>query len=530
MRRADVDAAIASLDASLAVRPGLLTKANEDVQVVYALGMRAFLRASRGDEEGAAADARAVVASPSASGEALGFAAVADLVRLERAGGSHDREAARAHLRDAAPLLFEATGARERAIVRAYQRMLREGHASVYRVAAVREPEPPEGEEPALADWMSKVLPEAAAFVAAPPSPRSHRADAPAEASRPPSPSALRAVAAAREAAKARAPGTAAKAGRVVALWVLLILLLMAVWQLLTPDRQRVHEAPSPVDVQPLLSVGALFPLLFAGLFVAVFAWQILAGRRDARQLVRAQALVARGWLDDATAVLDPLTKGKRAMGAATAHLMLAQIAQRRSDLAAALQQTDLGIARLHAPAMRAASADQLLPGLIEERAVVLAAQGRPDEADAELAGLVEPYPFIERARLRVRLVQLARGGRLSDAALLAARHERDWALSRRDELLVDVLLAGAMPETIGAAEVLRVKEELRGYPEGRRWLETVAPAALAALEGAPEVATDPEPASDRESERDAAAAAEAEAEGEAEAALGARGAARRLG
>src|SRR5262245_51029622 len=75
-----------------------------------------------------------------------------------------------------------------------------------------------------------------------------------------------------------------------------------------------------------------------------------------------------------------------------------------------------------------------------------------------------------------------AREGDIAGAARLTER-DADVPLNARDELLADVCRAAVSPATAGAGEVERLREELRIEAASRRWLSTIAPAALAAFE-----------------------------------------------
>ena len=104
--------------------------------------------------------------SPSAPAEALARAEVAEAIALERSG---DREALAAHLAEKRALLLDSTAPRERAVVRAYQRMLRAPKSSVYRRSASRDaPAAAAADgEPTVADWIARVAPAAAPFARA---------------------------------------------------------------------------------------------------------------------------------------------------------------------------------------------------------------------------------------------------------------------------------------------------------------------------------------------------------------------------
>jgi hypothetical protein len=159
MRRADPKGAIAHLDRAIESPFGLFSGPQQGVQAVGARAIRAFLRASTGDREGACADIEAVRKSPDALVGDLARAALAEAILIERSG---DRDALREHLARERALLIDGTDRRERAIVRALQRMLETTTSSVYRKTAHGDES---AEEPALADWVAEFVPAAAPFI-----------------------------------------------------------------------------------------------------------------------------------------------------------------------------------------------------------------------------------------------------------------------------------------------------------------------------------------------------------------------------
>jgi hypothetical protein len=265
----------------------------------------------------------------------------------------------------------------------------------------------------------------------------------------------------------------------------------------------------SPADREPtgrwLDFAAAFLPAWFA-IYGAYFASQIAAARRDERRLGAASARALRGDLDGAIAAVAPLVHGRRLGAQASAHLLLAQIAERRGLLDDALASCDHGLAALHSAALRAATSETTYPALVGQRAFVLAALGREDDAAVELAALPATYLLADAVRRRVELVGLVRRGAFDEARRLVDAAPPDLGGSRRDELLMDLVRAAA--GGAGAAENERLDEELRAHPEGRRWLEAVAPPALAAFTRL----RAPEAPADEEAEIEALAALEAEA------------------
>ncbi|MRG91708.1 tetratricopeptide repeat protein [Polyangium spumosum] len=475
MRRGDLPAAIAHIDRAIATPLGLFYRAQTRMQIVNARAIRAFLRAASGEREGARADIEAVRESPDALPQSLGRIALAESILLERSG---DREALREHLVTHHELLFDSTDRRERAIVRAFQRMLEATATSVYRKGAKRD----EGsEEPPLADWIAAVVPEAAPFVEA----SGARPDRTAELPEPEATDdAKKAVSAARKAAEKAAPvKQAPKPGRVVLLWAVLIIFSLVLWQALASAPASGRGAPPSGLSEAAPTLMSAFPALFLVVLVGLFARNLLENRRHTKALLRGLNLVGQGKFDEGAEVLEGLTKIRLDLNAAQAHLALATLAEQRTDLTKALEHCDRGLARLSRYAMRISASDILLPDLVSERAFLLAAMDRHAEASAELASLPPAYPYKSRALFRVRLLSLVRQGDLQGAADLVARAGLDLPLSSRDEMLVDTVRAATSPETAGAGEIPRLKRELRTYAPLRRWMETFAPGALTALE-----------------------------------------------
>jgi len=509
MRRGELDRALAHLDRAIDMPFGVFQRAQTKVQAANARGIRAFVRAAKGDRKGAREDIDAVRASPEALPQGLARAALAEAILIERAG---DRDVLRAHLAEHHDLLFDVTERRERAIVRAFQRLLEATATSVYRKGAKRDDE---RDEPALADWVAEIVPSAASFVEAGQRPTTTAEMPSANASD----DAKKVVASARKQAEKQATkGKLGRGPKVLMLWAALLGLSAAVWELIQPSQVEEFDAydenVSIVQSDPTLLVGGLF-IGVLGLAIAQRVRLTLAARRASRELFSALNQIAKGDLDGGAALLERLTKNRFALIASQAHLALAGLAERRSDLDKALEHCDRGLGLLSTSALRAAAADILIPELTTERAFVLAAMDRHAEAEAELATLPPTYPFKSRALFRVRLLSFARRGTegLEDAAVLVAKAGLDLPLSARDELFADIVRAAMNPETAGAGELPRIKRELRTFPELRRWMETVAPRALAALD---RTAEDIPLASTHDEDEEASAEEEALAEAEA--------------
>jgi hypothetical protein len=512
VRKGDLDAALPRVEAAIARRPGLLSAQQDRIHIAGAHAMRALIRASKGDRAGARADIAFVRASGEAPPEALARAEVAEAIAIE---GEGDREALAAHLAKERRLLLDYTAPRERAVVRAYQRMLKAPKTTVYRRAAPRDEEARAGDEPTVADWIAKIAPAAAPFVRVARPSGSPAITAP-EAGREVEPGLLKV--AEERLRGARAGAVRLRAAKVLLLWVLLVALFVAIWQLLDTEpqaRHAVNAAPAVPSALFLNVLGTALPALFVGIVVLGTVRAVKQGRRT---LEAAQG-IAKG---DARAIADfeALTKVRQPSVQAQAHFELARVAERKADFAEALKRCDLGIAAATASeATRTVTSAILLPDLIAERAFVLATTDRHDKALAEMAVLAErfpSYPYRARAELVVALVQRVRKGDLEGAAALVEGRAEDMPLSLRHETLADLVRATVHPEAAGAGEIERLKEDLRVDPELRAWLEAVAPALLRAFSGAEERAAREHAVAREESDRDHQAELEALAEEEA--------------
>jgi hypothetical protein len=189
--------------------------------------------------------------------------------------------------------------------------------------------------------------------------------------------------------------------------------------------------------------------------------------------------------------------------------LALALSRERRAAFADALDHCDRGLAAVCSnPTSRVIAATMLIPELLSERALILAATGREQEARAEMAHVTDAFstcPVLSRAERRFGVLIRARRGDLAGAADLAATESCDAPIPARDDLLGDVVRVAV--RTAGPDEVARVKKELQSNAEARRWIEAVAPAALAGFAAREQARV---PGEDEEAEREAIAEVEA--------------------
>lgn len=465
VRRGDLDAVVRHADIVVASPRRALFRSTYEVQRAAALGLRAWARAAKGDLEGATSDARAVRAAPVPLPEALAHAALAEAMVLERRG---DRAGLAALLRRDRRLLMGGLDVRERAVVRAMQRLLKAAPRSVYRTAA--EPKKLEIEEqPTIAEWLDRIAPQLSAFA-----PRA-RAAAPATAPVPalvPSAEAIARVEAETPKRSFRRPL------KVLALWAVLVAMFLAIWQLMQPESQQEArwEPPpaSPFDGP----AGALWGVAVTASLVGLFVWLVLRSQKQTGELHRLAAAIASG--DDVDAELAEMTASKQDLTAAQAWLLRVAVADRRGHLAQGIAHVDAARARLRTEGARAAAAGMLTPALTGARAYLLAAMGRVDEAVAELARIPPDYLLLDRTRFAVQLVALLARGDVDGAGRLVEATPQELSIGPRDELLRDLVRASTAPGGAGSAEIARLRDELRDDEESRRWIEQVAPALLA--------------------------------------------------
>jgi hypothetical protein len=382
-------------------------------------------------------------------------------------------------------LILGAMTPRERGLARALRRMGRTQPKSIYR-----EPSKPmdSADEGGLADWVAKVAPQAAAFA------RDGRARVAVDARDDDvaaNPKALDAIQTERAAtAKAMKPALGKRWKRVLALWLVLVVMFVAIWQFLAVPteaphaRSHVTHAPPPStdpDLVGLTNVLAVvfFVLVGALLFVIVPIKRRRIAKRT-EKLNHAARLVARGDLATAQSDFEVLAQDPVFTISAQAHLGLAGIAERRARFEEALAHAGRAIGRIGTgAAARAMSSDILLPECIALRAFALAALGRNDEARAEMEmlGRESPtYPYLSRARFRVRLAIALRKTPIDVNEVLAAARDRatEMPLTLREETLADAIEL-AYGEGATEDEIARVADDLADEELGA-WVEALAP------------------------------------------------------
>lgn len=505
LRRGDLPQAKATLDEALAIPVDGKFKANSSYQIEGAHAMRAFVNAGLGDRDAALGDVAWIRSLPSPSPEALARVALAEAILLERAG---ERDALRELLDRERVLLLEHTHPRERAIVRAFQRMLKVTQKSVYRVQAPQE-QIPTGDEPELDDWVAKITPGAAQFV------RKGKKDRAQLNGQQISYVERQQVAATQlvnqqmmaaqqygrsfpvysAAGLKNTRSTSQRNGLIALGSVGVVALLVGVaWvsEYVSAAAPTVGPGLSNYEAP---SLGAPVIALLIG--TLTLGGAVYAGvRRSYRKKLQRDQLkpVARGAAAAAPSPgatvhasvsalpdMSTLTEGPDDVLAAQGHMLLATGAEKRGDWYAVLENCDKGIARLWSPNERQ-RADILYPDLHSLRAFALACLGRYADAEAALRWLGATYPHLERAVFRVRLVELIQMGRLPEASSYAETQALELPLSVREELLADLARAVVSPETAGLGEVARLREEIDKTENAKNWVLSISPGLLAAF------------------------------------------------
>jgi tetratricopeptide (TPR) repeat protein len=448
--RGDAAGAVAVSAEALALKAPLFARAQGEQYQLVLRANRALMLAAAGEAAMAREEAARVDASPHVQPLLKGITALARAVTHARAG---EREALVGELTRSRSQLDQLSG-REAMLVRALARLAAVPAGSAYRAPASRE-----GELSAAARWIVTVVPQAAPF-------------------------APRAAERALAVDPGRLPVASAEArARVLA--------DRALGRKLAPDPRKrmvlVVAVTTAVAVSVILSRGAMPPAagpwLMSAMLVSLVALAVRRNRALDRAIREARSLYADGRVEESDARLDRAAKATTHAHAAIALLDLAEHAERRDDLPAALALCDRGLGRLRkSAAVSASMSDILVPSLIALRARVLAAMGRTDEALAELDVIASEhptFPFATGASLVVRVLVALRLGDRELARDLARTRATDTRLPRHAELLFDLLLGEAgWFEADGERE--RIEAELSAHPGVRAWIDRVAPGLTA--------------------------------------------------
>jgi hypothetical protein len=152
-------------------------------------------------------------------------------------------------------------------------------------------------------------------------------------------------------------------------------------------------------------------------------------------------------------------------------------VAAAEADFAETIARCDAAIARVSKEPLRTYASPLLLPALMTESAVAMAARGGLEDADAELAILCRDfptYPRLSSSLLRVRLLRAMRGGDRDAACAIARSRTADLPLPYREDVLADLALASRGDAS--DEDVARLDAELHDDAELRAWIDAVAP------------------------------------------------------
>lgn len=474
LKRGDLVGARAALDEAIAVRHDGEFKANSDYQVEGAHAMRAFVLAGLGEGELARADIDWIRALPNASPEALARVAVAEAIVLEKAG---DKDGLRSLLDRERVLLFEHSHPRERAIVRAYQRMLKTTTRSVYRERA---PETALSvDEPELDDWIERIAPGAAQFVR---KGKKKRLADPAQVHL----EQRKQQHIQTELQKAidhshykqpllhganvpRNTSSSSQRQGVIIASIVGVIALLAGFSGLSSAFSPTHGSRAPSVSTPLAAVILGAAALGYAAYTTV--------KRVYRGKFQREHLASRSHNANPED-LEILTSGPDDVVAAQGHMIGALDAEARGNWLVVLEECDKGIARLWVPDSRK-RADILFPDLHSLRAFALACMGRYSEAEQSLRWLSTNYPHYERAFFRVRLVELLQSVGPREAAHFVETQAMDLPISVREELLADLARVVGSMDPPGMGEVARLRDELDKIENGKQWIASVCPGLL---------------------------------------------------
>jgi hypothetical protein len=451
--------AAAEATAAIDTRVSWIESMSNRVQLTHARGLRAIAAASDGDEDLARRDAAAVRAEPDAPFDAHANASLAEAVLLAR----HDDRAKLAELlRRDRRLLLHGMPPRERALVRAMERMVETSPAGVYRRAARRDEAA--SEETPLSRWLAGIAPGLAAFALKTDhaAPYDERPAVPPPAAAPAPP--------ARLPDATEAPSAARRHGqewKTLALWLLLVVLFLTIWQVMQPVSD---PAPTALRSGPDFAPASFLSILFVLILALIVGKTAAANRVNARlgRAVRANVL---GDSKSARAGYAALAKGSgRAAGLGS--FGLASMAEDEGRFANAVEHCDYGLAQVR----RGGGDDFVMPILLASRAVALASMDRSADAGRQLAELERDHPhyhMLACTQATVGLVRAVRSGDMNGARAIALARNPDLPLDIRHELLADALVA---IEAGTAAELARIDRELEEEPELRSWLKAIAP------------------------------------------------------
>jgi len=462
------------IDDAIVATTAATTAALDWLQIVPAAELRAASRSVRGmayAAKGAVAEANADADAVEASVDALPeVLARARLIRAVALSKADDRAPLAQYLETNASAILTHACPRERSLYRALRKMCTRPTRSVYREPA--EVSAAERDAPtAVGSWIAAISPDAARFAE-----HDTLASSMAEAPLSVDPADVQALDRARATAPQRR-GT----GRTIALWVILVVMLVVIWQVLA--------IPAPTDGSAAASAAAAstsdaegdgswsyrLMAIFVGLVAVLLGTLAASGAHAARKLSRAIREAAFGDRTKARADLEKLARTTRRLLPAQAELQLAIMAREESAFPDAVSRCSAALAKLGRA--QPGATDIAIPSLMTESAVASAARGQTDEAMAELALLSREHPgfaYLPTSHVRVQLVVAVRRGDLRGGAAAARTRTAQMRIPLAEDLLADLALATEAPLSDDEAD--RLERELASDELARRFVDAVAP------------------------------------------------------
>ncbi len=445
--------------ACLLLPNGLLARAHTHQVVLEAHALRALALATLNERQRSMADVDAVLDDVAAPPSACARANLARWVLLTKRDDVQPAELTSEFARFAG--LMEPLLPQERRLARAIVRSLRPERARAYRESAIPE------QDGSLDPWLARLLPGVASH--APQLPHNSRTTlAPGAGpvkptAEPARPSWVRTGAVALFCAACLGAGVAMSR--------------FEVETAASGKRGTVSDALRVPDAGFLIVAFTVF--MGIGVVAA-----LARANREARRLFELSAGLTKPGADRCAATLATMRNGSSGVGAS---LALTKYLAQRGEFENALAECTQALARLSAqPNAAAAAYDLDHPGLLAERAFLLAALGRVDESTdvlAKLAGQFPAYAYLTAARLRCEAHVAVQRNDLDAARALAAKRSPGLPLPLLDDVLMDVLVAPGS----SAREAVRVLSEFEFLPDVRRNLERLAPRALDELRAATE-------------------------------------------
>lgn len=394
--RGDFEEARESASEAIAI-PRRRDRVWDDVLQLEARSHRALANAVLGGP--VADDVEAIDKASNAVSSLLARAVLASAVVLAR---SEQKKELGEHLAKNATLVLEHAQPAERALFRALR-----GYARAASIAVYREP-PRAAGDGTIRAWIGKIVPAALPFA-----PSEHTG--------------------ANEAAETPIVDDARSAQ-------------VRMWRVGSIAGKRRSLRPIAVALASLLAmlylpleVGAGTVLLGVLLF-AVYTYLRAYGAGDQTAILAAERDIALGRTATASKVLRRVARRGSSLGAAAGH-RLAVLANREGAFETTLEEVEAALALCKQPGVLEATSSFVIPGLLTENAVALAALQRFDEAEGELETLQQGFPgyaLIASARFRVRLLIAVARGDQEAAAAIAATRTPHLALDLGTDLLAD--------------------------------------------------------------------------------------------